>query len=143
MTRLALFGALILTATYSAADDKKDVSKELQPFQGVWKLVKVEIGGKEPKDKPTEEVRLTFAGSKLSIKEGKREADEGTYTVDSKKDPAEIDLINAKSEKALGIYKFEKDDKLTVSFIKKPNAMRPKKFDEAEAVVLVMEKVKE
>ncbi|HEV3437710.1 MAG TPA: TIGR03067 domain-containing protein [Gemmata sp.] len=143
MIRLALFCGLVLTATYSTADDKKEVPKELVPFQGAWKLVKVEVGGKEPKDKPTEEVRFTFTGNKLTIKEGKRNPDAGTYSIDSKKDPAEIDLVSSKDRKALGIYKFDKDGKLTMSYIMDPNAPRPKKFGEAEAVQVVLEKVKE
>lgn len=143
MIRLALFCGLVLTTSYSAADDKKEVPKELVPFQGSWKVVKAEFDGKEAPGGLQEEVRFTFSGNKLSIKEGKNMPQEGTYAIDSKKDPAEIDLFSPKNEKILGIYKFDKNNKLTVSFIKKPDAPRPKKFGEAEAVVIVMEKVKE
>jgi uncharacterized protein (TIGR03067 family) len=143
MIRLALFCGLIFTATYSTADDKKEVPKELVPFQGTWKVVKAELGGKELPGGLPEEVRFTFAGNKLSIKEGKADPEAGTYSVDSKKEPTEIDLISPKNEKILGIYKFEKDGKLSMSFIKDPKAPRPKKFGEAEAVVVVLEKVKE
>jgi uncharacterized protein (TIGR03067 family) len=147
MIRLAWLFGLILTGTCTAADDKKDdkkeVPKELVPFQGAWKVVKAESGGKGPPGGLTEEVRFTFTGNKLTIKEGKATPHEGTYSVDPNKDPAEIDLINAKKEKSLGIYQFDKDGKLTVSFVRKPGAMRPKKFGEAETVQVVLEKVKE
>ena len=145
MKRLVLLGGLILTATCSAADDKKDVPKELQPFQGSWKVVKAEAGGIAPPDGIPAEFRFIFSGDKLTIKEGKDNPKAGTYAVNPKKDPAEIDLIPSedKDKKALGIYKFEKDGKLTLSFVKGANVTRPKKFGDPTAVVLVLEKVKE
>jgi uncharacterized protein (TIGR03067 family) len=143
MIRLAWLCGLILTGTCTAADDKKDVPKELQPFQGAWKVVKVESGGKAPPGGLTEEVRFTFVGNKLTIKEGKGAPQEGTYSVDATKDPNEIDLINAKKEKSLGIFQFEKDGRLSVSFVRKAGAQRPKKLEDPDTVLLVLEKVKE
>jgi uncharacterized protein (TIGR03067 family) len=143
MIRHVLLFGLILIATCSSADDKKELPKELMPFQGTWKLIKVERGGMEPKGGLPEAVHFTFEGNKLSIMEGKANADTGTYSVDSKKDPAEIDLVNSKGEKTQGIYKFDKDGKLTMSYNKK-DAMRLKKFGggEPETVLIVLEKMK-
>jgi uncharacterized protein (TIGR03067 family) len=140
MIRLALFCGLVLTATYSTADDKKEVPKELMPFQGTWKVVKAELDGKELP--APEDARFKFAGNKLSIKEGKVDPEAGTYSVDSKKEPTEIDFISPKNEKLLGIYKFEKDGKLSISLIKDPKP-RPKKFGGADTMVVILEKVKE
>jgi uncharacterized protein (TIGR03067 family) len=142
MFRLAMLCGSILAAT-CAAQDKKEVPKDLMPFQGTWKLVKLEEGGKEPASGLPDEVRFIFTGNKLSFKEGKNASQEGTYSVDPKKDPSEIDLISPKNEKRLGIFKFDKDGKLTVTYINKPNAMRPKKFSETETIMIVLEKVKE
>jgi uncharacterized protein (TIGR03067 family) len=143
MFRIALLCGMILPVPLRAADDKKEVPKEMVPFQGVWKLVKVESGGKGPPDGLQEEVRFTFVGNKLTIREGKAPPEEGTYAVDPKKEPGEIDLISTKNEKILGIFKFDKDDKLIVSHAIKSGGTRPKKFDEANAVMLVLEKTKE
>ena len=140
MLRIALFCGLILPATRAFAEDKKEIPKDLIPFQGSWKLVKVESGGKGPPESLTEEVRFTFTGNTLTIREGKGQAVEGTYTVDSKKEPGEIDMSEGK-EKVFGIFKFEKDNKLIISHAIKPGGARPKKFDEATAVTLVMEKI--
>jgi uncharacterized protein (TIGR03067 family) len=142
MIRSALLFGMILTTTSLAADDKKEVPKDLAPFQGSWKVVKVEP---EPTGGLPEEVRFSFAGNKLTIKEGKGMPQTGSITVDPKKDPNEIDLVGGpKNEKSLGIYKFEKDgNKLTVTFVRKPDAPRPKKFGEPDAVLIVLEKEKE
>jgi uncharacterized protein (TIGR03067 family) len=145
MTRLAMFCGLVLIAGSAMAQDKKDIPKELEPFQGTWKVVKAEFEGKEPPDKVPVDLRFTFEGDKLTVKEGKGEAEKGGYTVDPKKSPAEIDLVGPKGMKALGIYKFDKDGKLTLCFEKGKDAARPKAFDTkgTTAGMIVLEKVKE
>jgi uncharacterized protein (TIGR03067 family) len=143
MFRLAMLCGSILAAT-CAAQDKKDVPRELMPFQGTWTLLKAELNGKEQEGGTPTDVRFTFTGNKMTIQKGKDTPETGTYSVDPKKDPNEIDLVGGpKNEKSLGIYKFDKEGKLTVSFIKKTDAPRPKKFGEPEAIVVVLEKVKE
>ena len=47
------------------------------------------------------------------MNEGKKKKDEtGTFSVDAKKDPAEIDFVGPKGDKIVGIYRFDKDGKL-------------------------------
>lgn len=140
MTRFVLLGGLILALSVPAlADDKKDVPKELVPFQGSWKVVEASRGGQAaPKDE-LEKLSFAFEGEKLLVTErGKTET--GSFVIDSKKDPATIDLIGPKGEKIAGIYKFDKDGKLTMVFVKE--GARPKGFDDKEAAVLVLEKMK-
>jgi uncharacterized protein (TIGR03067 family) len=143
MFRLAMLFVSILAAT-CVAQDKKEVPKELMPFQGTWKLLKAEVNGKEQEGGTPTDVRFTFTGNKLSVQKGKDTPETATYSVEQKKDPNEIDIVGGpKNEKSLGIYKFEKDGKLTVCFVKKADGARPKKFGEPEAVVILLEKVKE
>jgi uncharacterized protein (TIGR03067 family) len=145
MIRITTYcGVVLALATSAPAQEKKDVPKELAPFQGVWKVVKAEEGGKPAPAKDVESVRFKFAGTKLTVQEDKKEKEEtGSFSVDAKKDPAEIDLVSPKGEKIPGIYKFDKDGRLTLAFVKGKDATRPKAFDDKEAVVMVMEKVKE
>jgi len=142
MTRLVMFCVLALAATGARADDKKDVPKDLAPFQGTWKVAKAAFGGESVPDAEKDKLKFVFAGEKVTVKEGMKD-DTGSYSVDPKKDPAEIDLVSPKGEKILGIYKFEKDGKLTLTFVKGKDAARPKKFDDKDAVMMVLEKVKE
>ena len=150
MIRFTTFCGLVLALTVPAtAQDKKDVPKELAPFQGTWKVVKAERDGMPAPAKEVESIRFRFDGDKMTVKEGRKEEEEtGSYSVDAKKDPAEIDLISPKGDKIPGIYKFDKDGKLTLAFVKSPpdkgtDAARPKKFDDKDAVMMVLEKVKE
>jgi len=148
MIRVAMLCGSIAVSTFVAAQDKQDkkeVSKELMQFQGTWKVVKLlDEAGKEPPGGTPDEVRITFTGNKFSIKLGKDSPQEGTFSVDPKKDPTEMDIMGGpKKEKSLAIYKFDKDGKLTLSYANKPNSMRPKKFGETEAIQMVLEKVKE
>jgi uncharacterized protein (TIGR03067 family) len=143
MVRMLFLCGLILAATNAIADDKKDVPKELVPFQGTWVVTKLEEGGKEPAtDYP--KAKFTFTGDKFTIKVGMEKPEEGTITVDPKKDPAEIDITGGpKKEKTLMIYKFDKDGKLLLSYLSKQKSTRPKKFGEPESIQIFLEKVKE
>jgi len=142
MTRFMLGGFILALAISASADDKKDVPKELAPFQGKWKVVEVSFGGEPlPKDK-LEGLGLTFESKKMTTLENGREKT-GTYSVDPKKNPATIDMIGPKGEVGRGIYKFSKDGKLTICFKKGEEATRPKDFDDKEAALVVLEKVKE
>ncbi len=68
-----------------------------------------------------EKLSFAFEGEKLLVTErGKTET--GSFAVDPKKDPATIDLIGPKGEKIAGIYKFDKDGKLTMVFTKEKDA---------------------
>lgn len=142
MIRFAMLGSFVLALCAAAsAQEKKDVPKELAPFQGNWKVVEAIADGKPaPKDVLTE-LQFAFEGEKLTVTE-KGKAEAGSFSVDSKKEPAAIDLVNPKGDKALGIYKFDKDGKLTICFIKGKDAARPKGFDDKNAVTLVLEKAK-
>jgi uncharacterized protein (TIGR03067 family) len=135
--------ALATTASAWAEDKKEELPKELAPFQGTWKVVKASIGGMEVPTKEFEDGRFTFEGSKLTVSEGeKRKPDVGKFAVDASKDPSTIDLIQDAGKKAIGIYKFDKDGKLTLCFLKGEDSARPKDFDDKTAILLVLEKVK-
>ena len=135
--------ALASTATaQEKKDEKKEMPKDLAPFQGTWKVVKAEFGGVPPGDK-VPELRFTFAGDKVVVREGKDD-ETGSYSVDAKKNPPELDLVNTKGVRLQGIYKFDKDGKLNLCFVG-DKGDRQKSFDtrKTSAGMMVLEKVKE
>ena len=78
----------------------------------------------------------------MTVKEPGDKVETGSYRIDPKVTPATIDLTGPKGEPAAGIYKFDKDGKLTLAFMKGKDAVRPKGFGDKDAVVMVLEKVK-
>jgi uncharacterized protein (TIGR03067 family) len=142
MTRFTLFGAAMLALCgFATADDKKDVPKELAPFQGTWKVLKATRGTEEAPKEAIESLSFVFEGSKVTIGE-KGRSKPGTFAVRGAKEPAEIDLTSDEGKKVLGIYKFDKDGKLTICFVKDGDGTRPKGFDATDAAVMVLEKAK-
>lgn len=142
MARFAALGGLFFVLALSAfAEGKKEVSKELEPFQGTWKVIDAARNGKTAPMYLQPDLTFIFDGEKVSVKEGKRDPDLATFSIDAKQDPRTIELVTAKGKKVLGIYKFDKDGKLTIAFNRSEMPMHPKTFDEKETDTLVMEKV--
>jgi uncharacterized protein (TIGR03067 family) len=146
MTRTAMFCglALALIANTTAADDRKDMPKDLAPFQGTWKVVKADFGGKAPFGSHQPELRLTFNSDKVTVKEGKQAVEKGSFSLNAKKNPGHLDLVNSKGIKIQGIYKFELDGTLNLCLVSDKGA-RPKSFDtkNTKAGMMVLEKMKE
>ena len=144
MTRYAILGGLLLTlAAFAAADDKKNEKKSTTTaLEGSWKVVAALVDGKPESKERLPNLTFTFEGSKLTVAEGDRKPDAGTFSADAKAEPAHLDMVSPKGDKVAGIYKIDKDGKLTIAFSKAKDATRPKSFDGKDAVVLVLEKVK-
>jgi uncharacterized protein (TIGR03067 family) len=148
MIRFAtLCGLLLAVSTTSAQEKKKpkkDVPQALSPFQGSWKVVKADFAGKAPIGSNLPELRFTFRGDKVNVREGKADADTGSYSVNAKKNPSELDLVNSKGTRVQGIYRFEKDGRLSLCLVN-DRGTRPKSFDTANTMsgLIVLERVRE
>jgi uncharacterized protein (TIGR03067 family) len=138
---------LIGLAVVVAAPAPKEAPKKEATIVGEWIGEKAVSGGKEM---PVPPGGISFgfhADGTLTIKEGGRtDGKTGSYKVDPKKNPAEIDLIppaDKKDDTILGIYKLE-GDTLTLCF-QKGDPERPTKFESPEGertVVITMKRVK-
>jgi uncharacterized protein (TIGR03067 family) len=131
--------ALTVAAPAPKAEAKKDPASPV----GTWVGVKALAGGKEL-PVPPEGIEFTMtADGVLHVNEGgRKKADTGTYKIDPKKDPAEIDLIPPPTEKEgtiLGIYKVE-GDMLTLCFGRGKGGAgeRPKKFESPEGAEVML-----
>src|SRR5262245_61050654 len=107
MNASVLFG---LVLSLGAPGEKDAAKKDAPSFVGEWDREKAVRGGIE---QALHEggAKVTFnAEGKFNHKDGNKDAEEGTYTVDAKKNPAEIENVPPKqSDTHIGIYKIEGD----------------------------------
>ena len=119
---LSLFGLLAV-----AAPVPKEALKKESPVVGVWI---------ENRELPGGDLTITFtADGKLKFDDGRSPVQEGSYKVNDKKDPPEIDYVTpARANPAngkpplIGIYRVEKDT-LTLYLSERE---RPSKYETPE-----------
>ncbi len=135
--------ALALCGTVAVAEDKKELPKELLPFQGTWEIEALtgfdQLKGQWP--------AFLFEGETLTIAmpmKGRREA--STISVAPDKKPGEMDIQPKKQfEKSVkAIYKFEKEKLVLCFALEGVDAERPKEFKgEKPYALFVLVKAKE
>jgi uncharacterized protein (TIGR03067 family) len=138
-----------LAVAIGAPIKDKDVPKELS-IVGEWVGEKAEFGGMNL-PVPDGGINFSFtADGKMTIREGTRPTpDAGSYTIDTKKNPAEIDLIPAPGKKEPTVQAIVKvdGDTMTLCFARGPGGTttRPAKFESpagSQTVVITLKRVK-
>jgi len=119
---------MILTVVVAAPAPKEAPKKDPPSLLGEWVPESAVIGGKL--DPPPAGAMLTFTkDGKCLMKEGTEAPVETTFTIDPKKDPAEIDIGEPRAAMAAiamkGIYKFDGESLLICLAI---GGERPKTF---------------
>lgn len=138
----AVLGMAVLLGA-STADEKKSPQSD-KKLEGTWKLMKLEIFGKPPKDE--KQLSLTFKGSKVTKKGPDGKDDDADFKVDTSKTPHQIDIIpTAKAGKGLrGIYEV-KGDTLRLCLVSSSgdaakDVPRPTEFTSKEAFLLTLKR---
>src|SRR5258708_11902366 len=81
-----------------AADEKKaDDKTDKDRLQGTWVMTAFEIMGKSEDAPKDQESTYTFKGDKVTMTADKK-TKEGTFKLDEKKNPKEIDLVGPKND---------------------------------------------
>lgn len=109
MGRICLL--MVLLPTLLAADRAEEaVKKELKKFQGDWKFISLEAGGKALPEEGYKDALLTIEGDKHATQNG-AVAYSGTLKIDPGKKPKTIDFQFSdgpeKGKTAYGIYEFD------------------------------------
>jgi uncharacterized protein (TIGR03067 family) len=117
--------ALILVA----ADDKDEVKKEIERFQGTWVFESVNVEGEAAPAESLKGAKLVIKGDKFTAHEGKEEL-HGTFKVDPSKKPKTLDVTFSdgpdKGKTMQGIYELTGDTyKVCIGM---PGKERPKEF---------------
>lgn len=107
MNWVSAFGLALVVTAPGQKDAPKD--KPIPPIVGNWICVKAVAGGQEfPDPKEKKEIGAEFlADGKFRFRFG--ELTEGTYTTDTAKDPAVLEITDSKKRTKKMIYKVEKD----------------------------------
>ena len=98
--------ALMVVSPLFAAD--KEVSKELAPFQGKWKMTKGNMLGKEMTAEEVTKMDFSLAikGDEGTPTEGGKVQKPGKMKLGADKTPMEIDVVVPDQPTMVGIYKF-------------------------------------
>ena len=137
---------LVGLALFVGAPAPKDAKKDSPTVVGDWVAESiVENGDADPM--PGKLTVSMTADGKLTIKEGNDEPERSKYTIDPKKDPTQIDIIEPlgngmKSITVPGIYKFDGD---TLILCIAQKGERPKAFASAKGdrtVLITLKRIK-
>src|SRR5262245_20346907 len=104
-----LLGAALAACPHAAAAQDKagGGTSDLERLEGTWEVVAAQKGNEKLPEELLKTIKITFKGEKLSF-EIVGDTKEGTFKIDSKKNPKEIDLtVDGKTAK--GVYAFEGD----------------------------------
>ena len=128
-----------LALSIGAPGAKEAPKKEAPSIVGEWIGQKAIAGGDEGPVSDCGFFSVTFmADGMLKTKVGTRENPAaGTYRLDAKKTPFEIDLIAPKGGSKLGIYKID-GDTLTICHSADKGAARPTMFESPEGSKIIL-----
>jgi uncharacterized protein (TIGR03067 family) len=125
----------------SLAEEKADA--DLEKLQGTWILTGLEINGDTI---PAPEGAGTFIfgkDKKLVMKEKGKKDKEGTFKIDARKTPRELDLIGAKDKEVMQtIYQLENDTLKLAFSMEGPKGARPTAFDSKKAAIMILKRQK-
>jgi uncharacterized protein (TIGR03067 family) len=118
----------LLTAAAIARGDEPVTAKQII---GSWTCTSATIDGRPLGEEMVKQLRLTLTADRYKSQRGDQVLFDSTYTVDTKKNPATIDMIGTEGElkgkSAPGIFKLD-GDMLTMCYVM-PGKERPTAFE--------------
>lgn len=135
MNAALVFG---LALAVGALGEKDAPKKDAPTIVGEWNGEKAVRGGNELPI-PDGGIKVTFtADGKMLFKEGNKDEETGSYKVDAKKNPGEIDISPPKEGGEMkGIFKLD-GDTLTICLADKDATERPTKFESTDGSKIML-----
>lgn len=138
-----LLSSILVVLTASVLCSAENEPSDQDKIQGSWKCIKLEVRGNSAPKELVEKGKYVFSEKKLTIWDGQNKLQESEFSLDTEKEPKEIDLVASdgpqKGKKMYGFYRI-KDDVLTLCI----GEERPKEFSGAgQAGFLEFQRIKE
>lgn len=128
-----MFRAIISTVALAAFTTLAAAAEnDLDKLHGTWVVVSAELDGSEAKCDLKKGDKLLFDGTKYKF-EAKHFPESGTFSLDPKTKPKEIDFLDTKDKKSHGIYELNSEE-LKLCFA---DSERPKQFKSSKVAMLV------
>jgi len=105
--KLFLLIIVLLGMMSGAGPAKDDIKIDIEKFEGTWKVVSVEEGGRKSPDEAIKDTKMIITHQKITLK-FRDETRVSTYKLDSTKNPKWCDITDS-DHTALGIYHLEGD----------------------------------
>jgi uncharacterized protein (TIGR03067 family) len=103
--KLFLLIIVLLGMTNGVGPAKDDVKIDIDKFEGTWKVVSAEEGGRKSPDEAIKDAKMIITHQKITLN-FRDETRVSTYKLDSTKNPKWCDITDS-DHTALGIYHFE------------------------------------
>jgi uncharacterized protein (TIGR03067 family) len=130
MSHRMLWTGVVLVLLGAGPPTDEEVQKELDRFQGTWKVVRMEVGGKTMPGKAFLKVTIAFQGDEMTFGESGKLYDKITFDVDPSTKPTSADLRHTaglkKGVRERAIYELQ-GDRLKLC-IAEPRKKRPTEF---------------
>jgi uncharacterized protein (TIGR03067 family) len=136
---MVLLAVVFASAGVVAGGDAKADRKKIE---GTWSVASAQKGGKDAPEGEIQQLRLVFAGDKLTLKFGEK-SKEGTFKIDPGKKPKHIDVTMG-DKTAAGLYRFNKG--MLELCVVEPGGERPTEFKSPEGsmiMILILKREKE
>ena len=118
---------LLVLALCLGAISWGDEPVKAKAWEGEWAAVSVQNNGEKMPDERAQKLRLTLTADRYKTELGDQVLFDSTYTIDTTKSPAHIDIIGTegdfKGKAALGLIKVD-GDTLTMCYVM-PGGERP------------------
>jgi uncharacterized protein (TIGR03067 family) len=143
MRRLIMVVAALALVPFAAGGDD-DAKKDIERFQGTWRVESAELGGEKLPLDMLKDFRLIIEGTKFTEKFSPDQISHGTFKVDVSKKPKTVDVTFTdgpnKGKTLLGIYELDGDTYKACFDIS--GKERPTKFESKKDTPVVLEVLK-
>ncbi|HMO34762.1 MAG TPA: TIGR03067 domain-containing protein [Gemmatales bacterium] len=128
-----LLTPLLMWCSFNVLAEDDAVAKEDKKFEGTWKVVGMEVGGKKWPEEEFVDMTFIFKGKLYEQKIGDMLVEAGKQELNPAKKPMHMDITvtegETKGKKQLTIYEWTSDELVKICAADHDDPKRPEKFE--------------